>query len=448
MSSRVGAVFGTGNSFRGRLVRGGAGSLTVKLAGTLLAVLVAIILARALGPDGYGIYALVYAVVTLLAIPAQLGLPELMVRETAKAHAREQWGVLRGLWRWGTASVFVFSIILLCLGLAGIWIIGERLGVQQQATFLFGLFLVPLVALGNLRGAALKGLRRVVLGQLPQNILRPGLLILFLMAVLVLFPSAPFTPAHAMALHAVAAVIAFGVGAWILWNARPNELKNRPLPVYIPREWFGAAFPLALIAGIHLINQHTDILMIGIFCSMEEVGIYKVVVTGATLVAFGLQAVNVMVAPYFARLHTQGELVKLQRLVTLSARAILALAIPVVALFLFKGDVVLGLVFGEEYAVGHSALAILALGQLVNAATGSVGTLLNMTGHERDTMRGLAVAAVANVLLNLALIPAFGIVGAAFATAISLVLWNFLLWWFVRNRLGIESMAFGIKAKE
>jgi len=75
---------------------------------------------------------------------------------------------------------------------------------------------------------------------------------------------------------------------------------------------------------------------------------------------------------------------------------------------------------------------------------GSVGALLNMTGHERDTLRGVAIAAVANVVLGLALIPLFGLEGAALATAATLIIWNLLLRQAVWGRIRIETMAFSL----
>ena len=102
-------------------------------------------------------------------------------------------------------------------------------------------------------------------------------------------------------------------------------------------------------------------------------------------------------------------------------------------------------VFGAAYGGSGAALGILAIGQLCDAAFGSVVFLLNMTGHERDTVRGLSIGVVVNALLNLALIPLFGINGAAAATALTLLIWNVLLWRAVRRRLGIDSTALGLR---
>ena len=131
----------------------------------------------------------------------------------------------------------------------------------------------------------------------------------------------------------------------------------------------------------------------------------------------------------------------LQRLATMSARMALLLAVPVLLLFVFLGKWILGSVFGAAFAGGYQALIILSVGQLANAGMGSVGMLLNMTGHERDTARAVGVSAATNVVLNLVLIPLLGINGAASATAISMALWNVIMWRAVYYRLGIQRAA-------
>ncbi|WP_051021862.1 hypothetical protein [Thioflavicoccus mobilis] len=93
----------------------------------------------------------------------------------------------------------------------------------------------------NLRGAALRGLRHVVAGQLPETVSRPGLLIALCLIVLLALPAQTLTAATAMGLHALAAAIASGLGAWLLWRARPIELAGRPAPVYAPRYWTASA---------------------------------------------------------------------------------------------------------------------------------------------------------------------------------------------------------------
>jgi O-antigen/teichoic acid export membrane protein len=433
----------SGQGLKAQLLRGGIGSVAVKVGSTALVFLQAVILARSLGPAGYGVYAYAFALISILAVPAQFGLPNLVVRETAKAQATRDWPLMSGLWRWTNTVAWAASLTLAAIAGLAAWTLASRFEASELATFAWGLLLVPLIVLGNLRGAALRGLHRIVAGQLPDMILRPGLLTLFVVVAVLVFPTGSLTAANAMGLHALAAFVAFVVGVLILRAARPGEVRAVKTRTYERSAWRQAVLPLAILSGMQLIIQYTDILMLGLFRSADQVGIYRVVIQGGGLVVFGLEAVNMVVAPHFARLHRLGDTATLQRVATAGARASLLTALPVTLAFVLFGEFILRGIFGEAYTAGGTALAIISVGQLVNAGAGSVGFLLNMTGHERDTARGIAIGALANVVLNLVLIPHFGMNGAALATAVSMIIWNLLLWYFARRRLGIRTHGLG-----
>jgi O-antigen/teichoic acid export membrane protein len=247
-----------------------------------------------------------------------------------------------------------------------------------------------------------------------------------------------------MGLYVIAAFVALLISIGLLRRVQPKQLKSKPDALYEKKYWFSAVLPLAFISGMVLITQNTDILMMGLFSTLEDTGIYRAVISVSGLVAFGLYAVTIVVMPYFARFHAQRNKELMQKVVTQSARVILFLAIIMVIIIVILGEEMLGIFFGDEYLLGYLPLVILAVGQLVNAFMGSVAGLLNMTGHEKETAKGVAIAAGVNVLLNLILIPYFGMSGAASATAVSLMLWNLLLWRAVHRHLDIESMAFRI----
>lgn len=426
------------------MLGGATGSLLLKVAHAILTVAITVVLARALGPEGYGRYAFVYALVILCAIPAQAGLPTLLVREVAAYEARGGWRLMRGLLRRANQAVAAATAaIALVSALVGIFL-GDRVAEGELAIYAWGLALLPLLALGNLRGAALRGLRKVVRGQLPELLLRPGLFVLALTVVAV--AGAGVSPGMAMALHAGAALVAFLIGAWLLLRVLPHEARSAT-PEYRTRAWAASVLPLTLLAGIQVVNNQTDVVLLGVLASKEEVGIYRVVFQAATLVVFVLTAVNMVLAPHFARLHAMGERAELERLARWGAKMVLLAAAPVAAGLVIFGGPVLGFVFGTRYAVGAAALAILCVGQLANAAMGSVGLLLNMTGHERDTAVGVGLAAGANVVLNLLLIPPFGIEGAATATAASLMIWNVVLYRRVRRRLDVVPTAWAPRSR-
>ncbi len=430
-----------GEGLRAHLLRGSVASISLKVFHTVATLVTAIILARKLGPEGYGIYAYAFALITLLSIPAQFGLPTLLVRNIATYQVRKQWGLIRGLLLQANQAVLLLSLALVLIAGILAWAFAGHFNTDRLTTFVWALVLLPLIALGDLRGAALRGLCRVISGQLPEQFLRPGLFVVFLLVIPLFRANEGLTPSLAMALHALAAFTAFAAGAWLLFRALPVQTKTVTAD-YDTGTWMRSVLPLSFLAGMQIVNNQTDIVMLGIFTSAADVGVYRVAVQGANLVTFTLAAMNMVLGPNIARMYTAGEHEPLQHVVTWSSLVILFTAMPVAGAFIIFGKPILAMIFGEEYLRGHTALSILCLGQLINAGAGSVGLLLNMTGYERDTAVGVGVAAACNVILNLALIPLFGMEGAAAATAISLAVWNVILVRRVSQRIGIVSIGF------
>jgi O-antigen/teichoic acid export membrane protein len=270
--------------------------------------------------------------------------------------------------------------------------------------------------------------------------LQPALAVVAIGAVFALWPDWRL-PQVAMGLQVVVAGILLVIGLVLLASRLPGRAKGIRAR-YHTRHWLGRLMPFTLLGGAGLLIMQADVLILGLFRPAEEVGIYRVAVQGAMLVTFGLQAVNAVTPPEFARSYRQGDRDRLQKLASSSALLALLFALPVGLIFIAAGGSILAWVFGSGFAAGHLPLAILTIGQMGNVAAGSVGYLLNMTGHENDTARVMVLACVLNVGLNLALIPPMGATGAAVATALSLAFWNVVLYRLARKRIAINPSAF------
>ena len=421
-----------------RIAKETAFSFLLKVSQAGFSFLTTVLLARILGAEGYGIYAYAYAFVNLFSIPAQAGLPQLVVRETARGMAEGRPEVVKGIWRWATKVVGIISFIFIVVGCIYFLFKGNKLGVKEW-TFLWALLLVPFMCLGNLRGAALRGLHKVVIGQLPEFFIRPFLFLAFL-CIWGFFFHQKLGPPQVMAFNILAAALAFIVGAWLLYRNIPSNMYKTK-PTYEGKRWLGSLIPLAVIASMWIVNSQADIVILGFLKSSKDVGIYRVAVQIAMLSSFGLQAVNSVVAPRFAALYVREEMLELQKIATRSAQLALSFNFMFTIFIVLFGKVFLSSLFGEDFLSAYIPLLILFVGQLVNSAVGPVGFLLNMTGHEKDTARGMILATCVNVILNFFLIPSLGTKGAAIATAISMIIWNMILWQMVRNRLGINSLA-------
>lgn len=429
---------------RAGLVRTGLGTAALRVIGLALTLGTSVLLARVMGPEGLGTYTLAFAAISLLGIPVQMGISSLVLRETAQSNAVADWPRLRGIWFWATRRIFVISVCVTVLSVLAVLTMPQVLPVPAHAVFLLGIPLIPLIALSQVRSAALRGLGRIVWGQLPETLIRPGLLILFVFGWHLAL-GLTLSPKLVMGLHLAAAFLAFGVGLALLARARPDDLRQAGLRQIDPK-WANAVWPLALIAGAQSITANADFLMLGWWQSADQVGAYKVATSGASLTVAGLGILAMITNPRFAALHKTGETRELARLAAFAAALGFTAALPVLVIFALWGQQILSLVFGAAFASGAAAMVILTLGHTLSAFFGTCMGLLNMTGHATQAMRGMLVSVVLNVLLNLILIPRYGIEGAAVATLISTVVWNVLLWGLVRRHLALDCSVLGLRS--
>lgn len=416
------------------LVRGAAGSFALNACARGLMLAASVLAARHLGPAAFGAYSAAVALALLLGVLAGLGLQTLLVRQVAAYGALGDWARLHGLLRGSGRTVAAASVLLAGSAIAIAWIKAPA----HAPTLAWALALVPMIALNGLRSGALRGLHRVVLAQVPECLVVPAGFV----AALLAFESLgwPLSPASAAALRALATAAALVAGGWFLARSLPRPVRASA-PRYEGRAWAASAGPLFFIGLLSVVNLQADVLLVAALRGPESAGVYQAAARGAELVAFSLLVANFALQPMISRLHALGDRAGLQRAATLTARMALGGALPLALVFAAFGGPILGAVFGAPFERGALSLAILCAGQAVSAALGSVDHLLNMTGHERDTLLGLALGAAVNIVLNLLLVPHWDIEGAALATAASLVLWNVALSCRVRLRLGIIAGA-------
>lgn len=426
-----------GQGLAGQLLRGGIGAAAVKVASLAFTFAVTIVLARALGAQEFGLYSFIIALVTVMAVPSQFGLPSLVLRETARSVATDDYGRLLGSWRWSSRITFLMSLAVIALGLIAAVVLGSTVPALQSTAYRFGLLLIPLLSLGALRAGALRGLGKVVQGLLPELVLIPALLVVFMGTVWLVSP-ASLDATSAMAAHALAAGAAFLIGLAFLYRGRPKALTSDIEPIYDLEGWRNSALPMAIIMGVGVLFRHTDTVMLGLLTTEEHVGVYRVASQWAWLVTFGSQIVNFAIPPFIARFYAQDDSRRLQTIAKRAGAAGALSSLPPLLVFVLAGKPVISFALGPSYEGAYLPLVILATGQFASVLMGSCGTLLAMTNYERDTATVLGVSVLANIGLNALFIPLWGPLGAAMVSAAVLFGYNVVLRKIVRLRLGIE----------
>ncbi|MEM7083792.1 MAG: flippase [Pseudomonadota bacterium] len=421
-------------SLKSILIRGALGTAGLGVFQRVLSLVTAILLARILGAEDYGYFTFAITVVGLLAVLAQLGLPQLATREIAALQTLERWSLLNGLRRRSLQLMLLSLSVVILLGVL-LRAFSAHIPAMEPTVFLIALVMLPLMIMAEIFSGFLKGLHRVVHATWPLAAFKPLLTLAIVVSIFVFFDEELRANEAILAtlIGTAAALIALLVLLRRFWPAASRDLP----PEFDSSSWARALLPFTLLGAANLIIQKTDIILLGVLGSPEDVGIYHIAVQGAMLVSFGFAAINAVLAPNIARLHVTGDRRQLQRLMTVSTRAILAIAVGVLLVLVVFGQFILDRVFGDEFVRGYPALVVLGVGQLINASAGSVGTFLSMTRHERDTARAILAGTGVNTVLNLILIPAFGLIGAAAATALSTVVWNIMMSYSVYHRLDI-----------
>ncbi len=174
-------------------------------------------------------------------------------------------------------------------------------------------------------------------------------------------------------------------------------------------------YALSAIAGYLL--KFSPIIVLGIYASAKDIGLYSLANSTAFLISFILWIVSAVYAPHFARFHSQGKTKELRESVRSSILYLLIIATPIFLIIISFPTAILGF-FGQEFEEGKTALIILAIAQLFNVSTGPVYFLLNMTGHQKYLRNIVFLTALVSVVSVFLLVPYYSFIGAAIATAI------------------------------
>lgn len=428
--------------------------MVLRAIAALVALLLLVLLGRALAPPSLGAVLYAWGWLELVAVLASLGFDPLIVRVLPVALAAGDWGRLRGLLR--VADRVAVSSSLLLAALATLWLYGLGAGGEpgesDKAEMLLCLMLaawaLPFRSVSILRQAALVALERPLQGLMLLPLLQPGLTLLVLASALALGAEPSAASVVVVAGLATALTAAFGARALQLRlaasltthslrgaGAKP-EIAERTLPS--ARAWVFAASPYFLFVVSELANARIDLLVVGGVLGAREAADYGVAARASEVLRFGLLAVSPLVSPAMAREAASGNASALRLVVGRASRVGFLLTLPIAALVIGAAPLLLAVVH-PDYAEAANLLRVLACGYLGLALAGPAIRLLLNAGEEQVVAAVFASAALANLLLDLLLVPRWGGIAAAAVTASLTVATALVLGGIAKRRLGVST---------
>jgi O-antigen/teichoic acid export membrane protein len=414
------------------LLRGASLSVIIRVVGLGLAFLAQVLISRIAGAEAYGDYMYCFSGLAILLVFTRSGTDEALVRflpgligQDTKERRLIDWSLNRTIYP-------AWMLTLLLLGAAaGLYLVLEWPEAPLLATL--SLFIPVLTMLWNYQ-ARLRAHRRNLAAFLPNEIVRP-LLIIGLLGTLALSGVEPsLTTLLAMSLFATTVAVGLMAG-----YARLHGEGGGPVQSDDQHQWTRTANHFFLIAICLMGTQTIDIVVVGSILDSTATAHYAAAQRIASLAGFGVIAVNLIIAPLLPPLlqgnHGRQEAARLLRYGARLATAFVCLA---GGLMWLLNDLLLGL-FGDGFEQASDVLGILLLAQLMMAVSGSLITLMMMSGRERGALVIIGGCGLLNVLLCTVLTVFAGATGTAIAVLISTSLQQVSLWLLAQKTLGIRA---------
>ncbi len=399
--------------------------------GYVLRYVTQIALARWMRPLEYGAYTYAIAWTTTLAGFAAIGTDDALVWLIPHYRARKEWSHIRGLMV--TAMIVAIGS---STGLAAVSsFAASTWNSPDSAVLSLGFWLIPLFTLMSLQGQAMRALNRPVLNQILQTMARPFLILAGTAAVF--WTTSGLTAMSTLKCVVVACAVVIAIQSTVTLRTLPIEVYRNQAE-YAVRRWLRTASMFAVTGWSHLALAQADVLVVGYALGAEKAGIYNVAASTSVLVFVSMAAADALAAPVAAELHTQRRHSDLQAVASRAAHASFWPGLGVACLIFGFSGFALRL-FGGAFVTGRSVLLILTVAEVLFLAFGSSASMLQMTGHHKDTARIVGLAAAANIVLNIALVPRFGMVGGALATAATMLGRQLCLHHVAVRELGIDT---------
>lgn len=419
-------------------------SVVVRVASLIGGFILQIVLARTLSEDAFGDYTYAITLLGFLALFGRLGFDTASKRFIPKYIVDNKTDLIHQFLLFSILIPFSASIILIGIGEAAITTIDLGYSQQLQQTIRAAWWLLPTLILLNILVAQLESIKKILTAQIPFHLARPFLIVASLL--LISYASGVTVTAKlAMLLNAAISFILLLLMFFFLRRGFRYRWEWKSTVDYTyRRKWLSVALPLLLTAGLHLVLNQADIILIGHFLESEDVGRYAVAFKLASLVLFGLTAVNVIAAPLISEYYSAGKQEKLQKMIAMTIALVFGMAVFLGIVLLVFDDFILS-IYGTSFVAATGALSILIFANVLNTSTGPVSFVLTMTRYHMESLYILLFSAIVNIGLNIVLIPRFGIEGAAYATLVSTIVWNAIMYIVAYKKLKLDTSLLSLR---
>ena len=394
-----------------------------------------LLIVRFLSPQDFGAFTYALSYVTLGQAVATLGLDRAVTRFVPIYEERGDRGKALGTLVFVSATVLSLGVAMLIV-IAGLR--GAILGTLTNSPLAVSLLVILIVL------APIQALDSVLMGMFAvysrpraiffrKYLLEPGLRLVVVLLLIGFKAGVRDLALGYVAVGAVGVVVYTGILVRLL---RETELLSRLVmrSIRFPaREVLGFTIPVLTSDLVYLVMNTSDALLLGRYGTVSDVGALRVIQPAARMNQVVFTSFALLFTPVAARLFARGDREGMDHLYWTTAVWIAVLTFPVLILTGPLARPVTTFLYEPRYASSGIYLTLLGFAYYANAALGFNGLTLKVVGRLRYIVTINVLAAVGNLAINLILIPAYGPLGAAIGTTVTLLVFN------VMKHLGLRG---------
>lgn len=407
----------------------------IRVASAFIALVSQILLARWLGTFEYGIYVAIWVAVIILSTITCIGFPSAVVRFVGEYRERGQPDLIHGVIR---ASMYVslfFSSAVAAIGCGILYSFPEIVTDYYVIPIFLAAICLPMLAIEGVMDCVARAYNWPKVAFLPTYILRPLAIIIF--AGLAFLYGLPANAETTMYAAILACFVAFVIQFVVLFK-KLRQVIPATKPTYRVKTWMLVALPIFLVEGFYTLMTSVDVLFVSALMTPQDTAVYFATTKILALVHFVYFAVRASVSHRYSAFHTNGNLEAFQEFVQKTVTWTFWPSVLMAAFMALFGKYFL-MLFGSEFTSGTFILIVLLIGIVIRSSIGPAEALLVMAGSQKMCAAIYAVTLTVNILLNISLIPIFGILGAALATSFALMFETAALHNAAKNTLGLHA---------
>jgi O-antigen/teichoic acid export membrane protein len=387
-----------------------------------------VLIVRYLSKSDYGAWTYALAMIGFFNGFSTLGLRRAITRFVPIYHERDQYDKLFGTILLVLGTIVITGLVFIAAVYAVPEFISGLIGGENQPVrlVLVLIFLVPLEAIdGMLLGLFASFVSpRIIFTR--KFIFGPGLRLMVVLLLIVFEAPVVFLACGYLAASAVGVLIY----SWILLRLLQSQdilQKFSSQQIHIPvREIFAFTIPLLTSDLVTIVMHSVDTLILGYFHSTAEVASFRVILPAAHLNKLVMASFAFLYTPLAARLFAKDDTQGINDLYWQTAIWLGVLSFPIFVLTFSLAKPLILMLYGVRYEHSWFFLQLLSLGYYFNVVLGFNGLTLKVLGHLRYVVIINLLAVVINGIFCLLFIPRFGALGAALATAGTMILHNIL----------------------